>query len=86
MVFLNFVFRGFWTFSGFFLLSLIGYSVIKAVFDFIVELIHGKPVIINNPEKIIEAPKLAEKVKKTVEKIDSSVKVDSADVSVMKRK
>lgn len=86
MDFLNFVFRDFWTFSGFFLFSLIGYSVIKAVFDFIVELIHGKPVIINNPEKIIEAPELAEKVKKTVEKIDSSVKVDSADVSVMKRK
>ena len=83
MVFLNFVFEHFWKF---FLLSLIGYSVIKAVFDFIVELIHGKPVIINNPEKIIEAPKLAEKVKKSVEKIDSSVKVDSADVSVMKRK
>ena len=94
MEFLNFVFRGFWTFSGFFLLSLIGCSIIKAVFDFIVELIHGKPTIINNPEKIIgvsekatEEPKtIKKKTKEPTEKIDSSVKIDSADVSVIKRK
>lgn len=68
MEFLNFVFRGFWTFSGFFLLSLIGYSVIKAVFDFIVELIHGKPTIINNPEKIIGVSEKATEEPKTIKK------------------
>ena len=94
MVFIEYIFNSFWTFSGFFLLSLIGYSVIKAVFDFIVELINGKPTIINNPEKIIgvsekatEEPKtIKKKTKKPTEKIDSSVKIDSADVSVIKRK
>ena len=86
MEFVKFVFSSFWTFSGFFFFAIIAYATLKSVFDFIVELIHGKPVIINNPEKIIETPKLAEKVKKSVEKIDSSVKVDLADVSVMKRK
>lgn len=94
MEFLNFVFRGFWTFSGFFLLGLIGYSVIKAVFDFIVELVHGKPTIINNPEKIIEVPEkiieapktIKKKTRESNEKIDSAVKIEAADVSIIERK
>lgn len=94
MVFIEYIFNSFWRFLGFFVFSLIGYSVIKAVFDFIVELIHGKPTIINNPEKIIgvsekatEEPKtIKKKTKEPTEKIDSSVKIDSADVSVIKRK
>lgn len=95
MEFLEFVFGGgFWRFSGFFLLSLIGLSAIGTFFDFIVELIHGKPTIINNPEKIIEVPKKITEVPKTIkkktkeptEKIDSAIKIEAADVSVVERK
>ena len=82
MVFLNFVFRDFWTFLGFFLLSLIGYSVVKAVFDFIVELIHGKQVIqhVHLPEgtKVVQK----EKVQKSTEDINGSVCIEPAEVSV----
>lgn len=95
MEFLEFVFGGgFWRFLGFFLLGLIGLSVIGTVFDFIVELIHGKPTIINNPEKIIEVPEKITEVPKTIkkktkeptEKIDSAVKIEAADVSIVERK
>lgn len=82
MNFIQFIFRGFWTFSGFFLLSLIGYSVIKAVFDFIVELIHGKQVIqhVHLPEgaKVVQK----EKVQKSTEDINGSVCIEPAEVSV----
>lgn len=84
MEFVKFVFSSFWTFSGFFFFAIIAYAILKAAFDFVVELIHGKPTIINNPEKIIEVPK--KKTREPTEKIDSSVKIDSADVSIIKRK
>ena len=86
MEFIKFVFSSFWTFAGFFFLSLIAYVVIKAVFDFIVELIHGKQVIINNPEKIIATESKPKKEEEPTEKVDASVAVSAADVSVVEKK
>ncbi len=86
MEFVRFVFSSFWTFAGFFFFAIIAYAVIKAAFDFIVELVHGKPLVINNPEKIIETPKAVKQPKNKPEKVDSSVKVSAADVSVVERK
>ena len=50
MEFVKFVFSSFWTFVGVFLLSLVAVSIIKTFFDFIVELVHGKQIIINTSE------------------------------------
>lgn len=50
MEFVKFVFSSFWTFAGFFLFGFLAFIIIKAFFDFIVELIHGKQPIVNIPE------------------------------------
>lgn len=42
MEFIKFIFDSFWTFVGFFALGLLAYAIINAVFNFIVELVHGK--------------------------------------------
>lgn len=81
MEFLKFIFSNFWTFMGFFLLCCVGYAVIKALFDFVVELIHGKQTIqhINLPEGTkIEAST----PKKMTQDAKGKVSIDGGDISV----
>lgn len=82
MDFIQFVFRDVWTFFGFCLLVILGTALVKAVFDFIVELIHGKQVIqhVHLPEgtKVVQK----EKVQKSTEDINGSVCIEPAEVSV----
>lgn len=89
MEFIKFVFSSFWTFIGFFLFALIAYAALKAVFDFIVELIHGKPgenkICLNRDAKIeMEDGKVLKVSKKEKEpqKIKGGVKMTSSEVSV----
>lgn len=89
MEFIKFVFSSFWTFIGFFLFALIAYAALKAAFDFIVELIHGKPdenkICLNRDAKIeMEDGKVLKVSKKEKEpqKIKGGVKMTSSEVSV----
>lgn len=91
MEFVKFVFSSFWTFIGFFLFALIAYAALKAAFDFIVELIHGKPgenkICLNRDAKIeMEDGKVLKVSKKEKEKepqkIKGGVKMTSSEVSV----
>ena len=81
MEILQFIFRDFWTFIGCLLLIAVIFSLVKAFFDFIVELIHGKQPIINLPKdtKIIQ-PK--EKPFDGVEKVDANIAIEGGDVEV----
>lgn len=47
MIFFEFVFQSFWHFLGFVALSGLVLECLRLFFNFIVELIHGKPVIQN---------------------------------------
>ena len=82
MEFLNFVFRDFWTFFGFFVFACIFLALIKTLCDFVVELIHGKPTIqhVNLPE----GTKIEQKTKspKMTNDVSGSVSMSPADVSV----
>lgn len=52
--FINFIFSSFWIFLGFIIILTILIGFIGELFDFIVELIHGKPInqnIYNSYEK-----------------------------------
>lgn len=82
MNFIQFVFRDVWTFFGFCLLVILGTVLVKTVFDFIVELIHGKQAIqhVHLPEgtKVVQK----EKEQKSTEDINGSVYIEPAEVSV----
>lgn len=85
MEFLKFIFSNFWTFIGFFLLCCVATTVIKGLFDFIVELIHGKPTIQNITVDKIEEKKKAPKEKnppKATKDVNSDVIVDGGEVEV----
>lgn len=81
MEFVKFIFSNFWTFIGFFLVICVIATVIKYLFDFIVELIHGKPTIqnITVPEG---AKVITTKDKEADNKIESEVKVEVGNVDV----
>ena len=91
----NFVFsHPFWALVGAFIFMLFAYALIKAVFDFVVELIHGKPdenkIYLDKDAKIEmengEVLKVSKKEKKPQEKntqkINGGAKMTSSEVSV----
>lgn len=82
MDFFKFVFRDFWTFLGFFVLACVVLALVKSLFDFIVELIHGKPAIqhINLPE----GTKIEEKTKtpKATKDVNGSIDMKPAKVDI----
>lgn len=82
MEFFKFIFTNFWTFIGFFLLCLVAVAIIKNIFDFVVELIHGKPVV--NNYYLDKDIKIEEKQNKKSDKpkINSGVKVEAPKVNV----
>lgn len=49
MEFVKFIFSSFWIFFGFIVLVSLAITALKTVFSFIVELIHGKPTVVNLP-------------------------------------
>ena len=67
MEILQFIFRDFWTFIGCLLLIAVIFSLVKAFFDFIVELIQIQP-----KEKPFDG----------VEKVDTNVTIEGGDVEV----
>lgn len=84
MEIVNFIFNGhfgFWDFVGCFLVLFLVVTIIKYIFDFIVELIHGKPSVYYFPE----GTKITEKIKTPdngKEKVDADVSMIVGDVSV----
>lgn len=91
MEILQFIFRDFWTFIGVFLMLIVIYELIKSFFDFIVELIHGKPQILSFPNgaKISSDQKeflypYKEAQPQTTEKVDADVVIEGGDVEVKK--
>lgn len=81
MEFFKFIFSSFWTFAGFFLLSLVVVAIIKSAFDFVVELIHGKPMVNNY---YLDKDVKIEKKEKTDNKpkIDGKMKFEPPKVNV----
>ena len=100
MEIVKFIFSSFWTFAGVFLLSLVAVSVIKAFFDFIVELVHGKQPVVNIPESAKFVSKGDEKTAKALmkkaadekpandgkEHVDASVTMKVGDIQVRSNK
>lgn len=90
MDFLHFIFCDAWHFIGMFLIMLLAVEFIKEVFDFFVELVHGKPVVqnINIPKdsNVSFASKKNDPQKDNSQKmakdIKGSIKIDGAKVSV----
>lgn len=81
MEFFRFIFSNFWTFAGFFLLSLVVVAIIKNTFDFVVELVHGKPIV--NNYYLDKDVKIEKKEKKSDKpKIDGKMKFEAPKVSV----
>lgn len=82
MNFIQFIFRDVWTFFGFCLLVILGTALVKTVFDFIVELVHGKQTI--QHVHLPEGTKVEQKAKeqKATEDINGSVYMEPAEVSV----
>lgn len=68
MEFIKFIFSSFWTFTGFFLILCAAATVVKSVFDFVVELAHGKPIVQNVILKKEEEIKNTEELKKLAKK------------------
>ena len=44
---INFIFSSFWIFLGIVILMILAIGLLNIIFEFIVELIHGKPVVQN---------------------------------------
>lgn len=88
---LQFIFRDFWTFIGCLLLIAVIFSLVKAFFDFIVELIHGKPQILSFPNGVKISPDQKEFLypykeaqPQTTEKVDTDIVIEGGDVEVKK--
>lgn len=96
MVFFEFIFKSFWRFLGFILICGFALEGLKLVFDFFVELIHGKPTIqnLNIPADKVETTTkdLSLKENKTSKKLeddngfDANMSMDIGKIKVLNRK
>lgn len=80
MEFIRFVFSSFWNFLGFVVLVSLAITALKTFFNFVVELIHGKPTVVNLPP----GAKVEEKEQKkdSGNKVKGKVSISGGDVSV----
>lgn len=94
MEFFEFVFKSFWHFLGFLLISGVALQLVRYIFDFFVELIHGKPIIQNVSipiDKVEEVKDLSKEESKAKENnkghgFDQKLKMNIGKVEVISRK